>query len=180
MEPVESRTRALKVWPMLAFGALLGLAVVLVWPGQERPRPAVVPAAAADVRPQAQAAQVLRLWDRKRAQAWASGDRKALRALYVDGASAGAADVAMLQQWRSRGVRVQTMSIQVLALEVVEHRPGLWRLKVTDRIAEAEVVAPGVEGPLIGPETRPGAARTRVVELRESEGTWLVASVKDA
>ncbi|MFT4263695.1 MAG: hypothetical protein QM572_09965 [Nocardioides sp.] len=162
-----------RLWPMLAFGAVLGLAVVVLWPAAQ-PDPEA-PTAPAVVRPETQAAQILRLWDRRRAEAWAQGDAAALRALYADQAPAGDADVAMLDQWAARGLRVQGLSMQVTSLEVLDHGAGWWRLEVTDRVAEADYVGPGTEGAM-----EPGAARTRVLELREQDGTWRMQSVKPA
>lgn len=164
---------------MLAFGALLGIAVVVLWPSSGS-RPADPPAAPALTRPETQAARILRLWDSERAQAWALGDRRALRALYVDRAPAATSDVAMLDRWIDRGLRVQGLAMQVLRLDVIGRGDGWWRLRVTDRVSSADVVGPGMEGELVGPETPPGAARTRVLELREQDGTWRMASVTTA
>jgi len=163
---------------MVAFGALVGLAVIVLWPS-----PSVstrVPSVPAAVRPEREAAQVLRGWDQRRAAAWAAGDTGALARLYVDDARAGAADVRMLRRWVRHGLRVQGLSMQVLSLTVLARAPDSWRLRVTDRVAAADVVGPGAEGTLVDPEMPPGAARTRVLELREAEGTWQMVSVKDS
>ncbi|WP_300682498.1 hypothetical protein [Nocardioides sp.] len=166
----------MRLWPMLAFGALVGLAVVLLWPSP----PTRAPAEPVRARPEQQAATVLRAWDDQRARAWAEGDTVALARLYVATAPAREVDVRMLRRWVARGVRVQGLAMQVLSLRVLDHADGWWRLRVTDRVASADLVAPGRETELIDPEKPPGAARTRVLELRETRGTWQMVSVKDA
>ncbi|UDY25052.1 hypothetical protein [Nocardioides sp. Kera G14] len=163
-----------RMWPMLALGAVIGLGVVLLWPSPSS-RPAEVGQPPAVVRPERAAAQILRLWDRERSEAWAMGDAAALRNLYADGVSAGRADVTMLARWAARGLRVEGLSMQVLSLAVLDHGAGWWRLKVTDRVSGADVVGPGDET-----EMPPGAVRTRVLELREQDGTWRMQSVRPA
>ena len=162
---------------MLAFGALVGLAVVVLWPTP--PVSTKAPATAVAARPEREAAEVLRAWDERRSAAWASGDIHALSRLYADSAPAGQADVAMLRRWVARGLRVQGLTMQVLRLRVKARTPDTWRLQVTDRVAAADVVGPGAEGSLIEPEMPPGAARTRELVLRETEGTWQMVSVTD-
>ena len=89
----------------------------------------------------------LRAWDARRAAAWASADRAALRALYVPGSVAGRRDVAMLDAWTARGLRVRGLRMQVLAARVRVHRDARVVLRVTDRVARAVAVGPGVRRP---------------------------------
>jgi len=120
------------------------------------------------------AAAVLRAWDRRRARAYGEGDAAALRELYVDGA--GAADVRLLRRYADRDLRVEGLTTQLLAVEVLGHAPGRWRLRVTDRVAAG--VAVGEEGRL---RLRRDRADTRVVELvRGGDGAWRVADVRAA
>ncbi|MCX6399366.1 MAG: hypothetical protein NTX33_05475 [Propionibacteriales bacterium] len=116
---------------------------------------------------------VLRDWDRARADAWAVGDVDALRRLYVRGSEAGRADVAMLRQWSDRGVRVEGMSMQVLAVELRARTARRVVLVVTDRLVGAEAVAPG--GAVALPRDR---ATTRRLVFRKVGGSWLVAGAK--
>lgn len=120
----------------------------------------------------ARAATVLRAWDRARAAAWARGSRSALRRLYVAGA--GASDVGLLAAYRERGLRVAGLRVQVLALDVVRHRPGRWLLRVTDRVAVGTAVGAGVREPL--PRDR---ATTRTLRLVRVAGEWRMAAVRE-
>ncbi|WP_408899228.1 hypothetical protein ACJ5H2_08995 [Nocardioides sp. R1-1] len=119
---------------------------------------------------------VLRDWDRARAQAWADGDVAALRALYVRGSAAGARDAAMLRAWLRRGLRVEDMTMQVLAVELRRRTDRRIVVVVTDRLAGAVGVRPGsgeqVALPRDGPSTR------RLVFVR-SGGRWLLAAASD-
>ena len=110
---------------------------------------------------------VLRAWDGRRARAWARGDLRALRGLYVRGSTVGRRDVAMLTAWTGRGLRVRGMRMQLLAERRVE-------VVVTDRLAHAVAVGRGTRLPL--PRD---AASTRTVVLRRLAGEWRVAVVRD-
>ena len=119
------------------------------------------------------AIDVLRAWDAARARAYASGDVSALRALYVDGSAAGATDERMLRAFTRRGLTVQGMRMQLLAVEVLAHSATWWRLRVTDRLHGAVAVgASGSRMPLPRDE-----ASTRTVTLRLRRGAWHVAAV---
>jgi uncharacterized protein len=115
----------------------------------------------------------LREWDRRRAQAYARGDVAALRRLYSKNSQAGTSDVALLQAYQRRGLRVERLRMQLLAVEVLDRHPGRWRLKVTDRVASA--VAVGARSRVVLPRD---VSSTRLITLRRtSGGTWKVAAV---
>ncbi len=119
------------------------------------------------------AVDVLHSWDLARARAYATGDVAVLRSLYVDGSAAGTTDVRMLRDYRRRGLRVEGMRMQLLAVEVLAHAPDRWRLLVTDRLHGAVAVGPsGTRTPL--PRDQ---ASTRTVALRLRGGTWQVTHV---
>lgn len=119
---------------------------------------------------------VLRRWDRARAAAWAAGDTSALAALYVDGAAAGKRDVAMLQRWLDRGLRVGGMRRQVLAVAVRRATASRLVLRVTDRLAAATAVRAedGQRWRLPADRTQ-----TRRVVLRREAQRWRVAASYD-
>ncbi len=120
----------------------------------------------------ARAARVLRGWDRARAEAYAAGSVRSLRELYVDGA--GEADVRLLRSYVRRGYRVEDLCMQLLAVHVLRHRPGRWRLRVTDRLAGGAAVGYGERVAL--PRDR---ASTRTVVLRRGRtGEWRVVRVR--
>ncbi len=122
------------------------------------------------------AAAVLHAWDRRRARAWAAADPHALAALYVPGSAAGRVDVALLRSYRSRGVRVVGLRMQVLSVRVLSRTPRRWRLRITDRLAGA--VAVGAGRRLRLPR---GAAATRLITLaRAGRERWRVADVRPA
>lgn len=120
---------------------------------------------------------VLRDWDRSRAAAWAAGDPAALRRLYVPGSRAGRNDVAMLRAWTGRGLRVERMSMQVLAVELRQRTDRRLVLVVTDRLVGAIAVgARGQTGETALPRDRP---TTRRLEFRRVGGRWLLASAQE-
>ncbi|MBC2934309.1 hypothetical protein [Nocardioides sp. zg-1228] len=118
-------------------------------------------------------AAVLAAWDAERAAAWAAGDAEALARLYADGSAAGAADVGQLRDYRRRGLRVEGLTTQVLALRVVARAPGRRELVVTDRVVGGTAVGAGT--PVALPAGRPS---TRRVVLVRADGRWLVAEVR--
>jgi hypothetical protein len=119
------------------------------------------------------AVTVLRRWDKKRARAYADGSVDALRELYRPGSDAGRDDVRLLRDYRDRGYRVVGMRMQLLAVDVLEHRAGLWRLRVTDRLVDA--VAVGHEQRIRLPHDQ---ASTRVLTLVRYRGQWRVGAVR--
>ena len=123
-------------------------------------------------------AAVLAAWDERRAAAWAEGDVAALEGLYADGSAAGAADVSMLRDYRRRGLRVEGLATQVLALRVAARSSGRLELVVTDRVVGAEAVGAGE--PVALPVARPSTRRVVLVRDDEGdEGRWVVAAVRD-
>jgi len=133
--------------------------------------PAAAPAAGPVAGPVARAAAVLRSWDEARAAAWARGSVRALRRLYAE--RAGASDVRLLESYLDRGLRVERMRTQVLALAVLAHRPGEWRLRVTDRLASGTAVRAGDRQRL--PRDQ---ATTRMLCLVSVDGAWRIAAVR--
>lgn len=120
-------------------------------------------------------AAVLAAWDAHRAQAWARGDVAGLAGLYTEGSRAGRADVRLLRHYRDRGLRVEGLTTQVLALEVLERGPRRLVLVVTDRVVGG--VAIGGAVPVTLPRDR---ASTRQVELARDPGRpWQVVEVRD-
>ncbi|NPC44165.1 hypothetical protein [Nocardioides sp. zg-1230] len=124
------------------------------------------------------AAAVLAAWDERRSAAWAEGDVTALEELYADGAAAGADDVRLLRDYLRRGLRVEGLTTQVLALRVAARSPKRLELVVTDRVVGAEAVGAGA--PVALPVARPSTRR--VVLVRDGsgdDGRWVVAAVRD-
>ncbi|KRE96240.1 hypothetical protein ASG76_04185 [Nocardioides sp. Soil774] len=119
-------------------------------------------------------AQVLSRWDARRSAVWAAGDVEALAELYAHGSRAGAADVRLLRSYRERGLTVDGLATQVLALRVVERSPGRMVLVVTDRVVAGRVVGGPV--PVALPSDR--ASARRVVLVRRG-GAWVVAEARD-
>jgi hypothetical protein len=140
------------------------------------PAPRTAPASTAphgSARVDAAGSEVLRAWDERRAAAWARGDPISLSGLYAVGSVAGRRDVSMLRAWTARGLRVRGMRMQVLALDVVLRRRHRLVLGVTDRLARAVAVGPGVRREL--PRDAPS---THTVELVRAAGEWRVAAVR--
>jgi hypothetical protein len=121
----------------------------------------------------ARAVSVLHDWDVRRAAAWARGDADALASLYTVGSAAGAADVALLSRYRSRGLVVRDLRMQLLRARVLTSRPRLVELEVTERLAFAVA-----DEPTVGSRALPrDAAATHRLVLRRVAGTWLMAGV---
>lgn len=125
--------------------------------------------------PAATALSALRQWDEARARAWARADVAALRALYLPGSMVAARDASMLLRWRERGLRVERMQTQVLAVRIVAESPDRLVLVVTDRLALA--VAAGRGQRVVLPAD---GVTTRRVTLSRVSGAWRMASVLPA
>lgn len=134
-------------------------------PSPDLARPASAPVAA----PGPHALAVLRRWDRRRAEAWAAGDRSALAALYAVGSRTGRRDVRDLERWRHRGLRVTGLHQQVAAVSLRRRTPGRLVLMVIDRTVDG--VAVGGPHRLALPRS---AWLTHRVMLRRVGGTWVV------
>lgn len=119
--------------------------------------------------------ELVRDWDARRAQAWRIGDADALARLYVRGASAGRADVALLRQWKAEGWTIENAAPQLLRVAQVEGTPRRLVVDVTDRLSglrgrrgEDEVMLPAT-----------GISTRRIVFV-EYHGTWRVKQVSAA
>jgi hypothetical protein len=137
-----------------------------VVPGAGKGRPSGAPA-------EVQAVSLLHDWDRRRSRAWAVQDPVALRRLYVAGSSAGRKDVALLEEYAGRGLRVPRLRMQLLRAAVLVDRPRRVVLRVTERLGATDVDLRS--GAVRLPRDR---AQTRVVELRRVAGEWRLASVR--
>ncbi len=117
---------------------------------------------------------ILSAWDEQRSSAWAAGDVKALRDLYVTGSQAGERDARLLQRYLDRGLRVEDLRMQVLSLRVIDRSSSRLRLLVTDRVVGARAVGRGNAVQL--PTDR---ASTRRIVLVKVKSQWLVEEVRD-
>lgn len=115
---------------------------------------------------------LLHAWDERRAAAWASGDPGELRELYATGSLAGRRDRAMLRAWSARGLRVEGLEMQLIAVRVRVWTADRVVLVVTDRLVGGVAVGAGVRRPLPHDD-----ASTRVVALARVAGEWRVDAV---
>lgn len=120
---------------------------------------------------------VLRDWDRARSRAWARGDPRALARLYVPGSAAGRRDLAMLRAWSGRGLRVEGMRTQVLAVELRTRTARRLVLVVTDRLTGAVAVSDGAGALARRALPRDGPTTRRLV-FRRLAGRWLLSSAQ--
>jgi hypothetical protein len=158
--------------------ALAGLVATTVWFTPLRAtsgRPDRAAAASPARSSGATALAILHAWDADRARAYGAGRPGRLRELYVPGSSAGRADVELLRRYHRRGLSVTGMRTQVLAVAVLEHRAGRWRLHVTDRLVGA--VAVGRGGRLTLPRDRPSV---HDITLMRAGQEWRVDGVLEA
>jgi hypothetical protein len=137
-----------------------------------RPRASASPLARPSLPTQPRALRVLHAWDERRAAAYSSGSVRLLRTLYAPGSAAGS-DVRLLRRYLGRGLRVTGMRMQLLALTVLDRRPGLLRLRVTDRLYGATAV--GVGGRRV--RLPRDQASVRVLELRKVRRSWRMVTV---
>ena len=175
--------RLLPVLTALACACVVATLVVTVArPGEPTPRtPGPAGARPAEARPSktlpsgdGSASEVLADWDARRSAAWAAGDVDALAGLYAAGSRTGAADVRLLGHYRDRGLTVQGLTTQLLAVSVVQRGPRRLVLDVTDRVVAGRAV--GGTRPVALPTDR---ASTRRVVLVRPGRTWLVAEARD-
>lgn len=122
------------------------------------------------------AVEVLRSWDRARAAAYAGGDVRALRGLYLPGSRAGRADLRVLRAYRRHGLRVEGMRTQLLTVEVHAERRRWMRLRVVDRLTGAQAVHVETGRRTALPRDAP---TQRLLELHEVGGRWVVGSVEE-
>src|SRR6476659_3828760 len=150
MPPSPSSARVplvLLVVSCLVTGLVVGSVVAARSTMDPAPVAPVAPAAAGtgprpvSARPEVRAAARLHAWDGRRARAWADGDVRELRALYVPGSRAGRHDAAMLRAWLRRGLRVRGLAAQLLWVRLVRRTPGRLVLAVTDRVSGVAAAA---------------------------------------
>lgn len=152
---------------MLATGGLVLVSQRSGPPGETSAKASAEPSAAGP-------REVLADWDEQRSAAWAQGDVAALRALYVTGSRTGRVDTRMLAAYVDRGLRVETLATQVLAVEVLDEKPDELTVRVTDRLVGGVVTGDETSTPL--PRDRP---TTRTLSLRLVDGVWLMAGARD-
>jgi hypothetical protein len=129
-------------------------------------------AASPVVSERAWALTVLRAWDKKRAEAYAEANPRALRGLYGPGSVSGANDVTLLRRYAERDLRVEGMDTQILGIEVIEHTDDSLVLVVTDRLSAAFAVGKDFRQVLPRDEVN-----TRRISLVLVAGSWVVAEV---
>lgn len=98
----------------------------------------------------------------------------ALRDLYVADSPTGRADARMLAAYAERGLRVDGLTTQVLALDMLDEAADALTVRVTDRVVGGVVTGDAGRTPL--PRDRPS---TRTLTLRRVDGVWLMATVRD-
>ncbi|WP_181311255.1 hypothetical protein [Nocardioides campestrisoli] len=118
--------------------------------------------------------ELVRAWDRRRAEAWAKGEPRLLRPLYTPDSRTGRRDVRMLDRYRERGLRVEGLRTQLLSVRAVREEADLLVLEVTDRVSAAEVVGEGLRR-----ELPADAPSRREITWRQETGEWLVHEVFD-
>jgi hypothetical protein len=169
--------------------AVSGVTAVLLTARRSPARtPTPAPAAAT-------ALAVLHDWDIRRADAYAEGSAERLRDLYVPGSAAGAADVRLLERYRSRGLRITGLRMQVLGLAVTVRTADRWTVRVTDRLAGGAAVR--ASGRASRPTSKPAsqlasaaasqrlplprdAVTARVLTLlRGGDSRWRMSAVTD-
>lgn len=175
--------RLLPVLTALACACVVATLVVTVGRPGKSPTGPPGPAAArsSEARPsevqgadRASASAILAAWDARRSAAWATGDVEALAGLYAAGSRTGESDMRLLGHYRDRGLTVEGLTTQLLAVAVVRREPRRLVLDVTDRVVAGQAV--GGTRPVALPTDR--ASARRVVLVRPGR-TWVVAEARD-
>lgn len=109
---------------------------------------------------------VVHAWDRRRAEAWARSDVRALRSLYTLRSHTGRRDVAALRAYAGRGLHVTGMRRQVLGFRVLARTTERIVVRVRSRVVGA--VAVGAAGEAVLPTARP--TTYRMVLVRAADG----------
>lgn len=115
------------------------------------------------------ALRVLHGWDARRAHAWRDGSRAEVRALYAPRSPASRQDLAMLDAYRERGLRVVGMRRQTTAVQVLARAPRLLTLRVTDRLARAVAV-----GTHLRERLPTGGWTTQTLTFRRTAAGWVL------
>jgi hypothetical protein len=157
------------------------ITVVPVWlgglaaGGSPPGRAGFAPVPAAPPSDTSRALAVLRRWDRRRAAAWRRADPVALARLYAAGSRTGRRDVADLERWRHRGLRVVGLCQQVSAAHLAADGRRRLTVVVTDRT---------VDGIAVGAGRRTSVPRsdwaTHRISLLHTASGWLVDEARQA
>lgn len=118
------------------------------------------------------ALRVLAAWDSRRSEALARQDRAALAELYAPGTGLLQQDLALVEAYERREVRVVDVTTQLRELEVLAAGSNRLRLRVVERLAGV-----GYRTADHGYRRLPGSPYdTRVLTLRRSASGWRLSS----
>jgi hypothetical protein len=122
------------------------------------------------------AIRVLHEWDAARERALTTGDRQAVRSLYVPGSGLAAQDLELLRRYERRGVRLTDVEQQTLEVDVRVAGKRVVQLAVTERLAHAQVDLGAARESQ--PERLPASAVVRRVLRfeRDAGGAWRLSS----
>lgn len=126
---------------------------------------------------------VLRAWDSRRSQAFAADDEHRLRRLYAAGSPLAEQDLAVLRDYRQRGVRLLQAEQQVVSVEVHDASPREVTMTVVERLAASRVgLADDANGTTTAPERAlPASAFTRrVLRFEHARGGWRLSWASEA
>lgn len=116
--------------------------------------------------------QVLQDWDAAREAAYQAGDTSKLADLYTPGSSAAAQDVAILEAYRERGLRVISLHQQFFSVDVLAVSPVSIKLRTIERFAGGLAFGEG------GCQRIPsGMPEKRVITISYDGTRWRVGAV---
>jgi len=154
-------------WPLLLGSLLLGSLLLSLVSG------AAAQATPPDPTPaQTDPLAVLHQWDQQREAAYVAGDSAKLADLYATGSTAAAADLAILESYRERGLRVQQVAQQFFSVRVVRAGPTLIALRTIERFAGGLALGEGRCLRIPG-----GFPAQRLITLTYDGARWRVESV---
>jgi len=113
--------------------------------------------------------------DRRRESAYAANAPASLRAVYVAGSAVLRHDLAMLEAYAQRGVRLTGVRLRTLDVQLLGRSGPYVRLRVVDRLDRP--TAHGADGSVRLPRDR---ATPRVIVVRDAADGWRIAAVRRA
>lgn len=117
---------------------------------------------------------VLNRLDDTRSDAFTRGRPSLLRRVYVPGSRPLRVDTRVLHAYVRRGLEVDSVQLQVTAVEPLRHTPTEAVLRVVDRLAPVRVRVPGGTWTAL-PRDR---STERVIRLRRVGGAWRIAAIR--
>ncbi|MFC0628271.1 protein kinase domain-containing protein [Kribbella deserti] len=118
----------------------------------------------------------LRMLDRRRAEAFAVGDSSRLEAIYAPGSAPWQRDLALLDDYRRRGLLVQGLTMKIESVAIQREASTSAVLRVVDRLSAGVVLDHRGRRTVLPP----GAPASRLITLTRFGKEWRIVSIVSA